>query len=96
MRKQDKVLLWPAYFDSNKTRAEGRRVPRNLAVPSPKLEELQRAMERMGLRPEAASEAKHPSAPWQKTGVVVVSKKGSKTRIIQGIARELLTMRGQT
>jgi len=95
MRKQDKVILWPAYFDSTRTRTEGRRVPKNLAVPSPKLEELQKAAERIGLHSEAVLEAKCPSAPWQKTGMILVSKKGSKTRIIREIAKELLNIRGQ-
>jgi len=96
MRKQDKVILWPAYFDSTKTRLEGRKVPKNLAVPSPRLEELQRAAERMGLHSDAVSDAKHPGVPWQKTGMVVVPKKGSKTQIIRGVAKEIVVMRGQT
>jgi len=95
MRKQDKVILWPAYFDSTKTRTEGRRVPKNLAVPSPRIEELQKATERIGLHSEAVLEAKCPSATWQKTGMILVSKKGSKTRIIREIAKELLNIRGQ-
>jgi len=96
MRKQDRVVLWPAYFDSTKTCNEGRRVPKNLAVPSPRLEELQRATERLGIHSEAVLDAKHPSTPWQKTGMVVVTKKGSKTQTMLGIAKELLAMRGQT
>ena len=95
MRKQDKVILWLAYFDSAKTRMEGRRVPKNLAVPSPRLEELQRATERIGLHPETVLEAKYPSASWQKTGMVVVPKRGSKTQIIREIAKEISFMRGQ-
>ena len=96
MRKQDKVVLWPAYFDSTKTRIEGRRVSKNLAVPSPKLEELQKATERIGLHSEVVSDAKHPSAPWQKTGIIVAPKKGSKTQIIREVAEELFAMRPQT
>jgi len=96
MRKQDKVVLWPAYFDSTKTRTEGRRVPKNLAVPSPRLEEMQKATERLGIQSEAVLDAKHPGAPWQKTGMVVISKKGSKTQIMRGIAKELLAMREKT
>lgn len=96
MRKQDKLILWPAYFDSTKTRIEGRRVPKNLAVPSPKLEELQRATERIGLHSEVVLDAKYPSTSWKKTGMIVVPKKGSKNQIIRGVARELLTIRGQT
>ena len=95
MRKQDKIILWPVYFDSTKTRTEGRRVPKNLAVPSPKIEELQKATERTGLHSEAVLEARCPSTPWQKTGMAVVSKRGSKTKIIKEIAKELLNIRGE-
>jgi len=94
MRKQDKVILWPAYFDSTKTRTEGRRVPKNLTVPSPRLEELQRATEQIGLGAEAVLEAKYPSAPWQKVGAITVPKRGSKTQTIRGVAKEILAMRG--
>ena len=43
MRKQDKMIIWPAYFDSTKTRRDGRRIPKSLAVPSPKILEIKDA-----------------------------------------------------
>ena len=43
MRKQDKAIIWPAYFDQAKTRKKGRRVPKNMAVQSPKILEIQEA-----------------------------------------------------
>jgi len=82
MRKRDKTLLWPAYFDSSKTRLQGRRVPKNLAIVSPKLEEIQNATKSVGLPSEVVLEVKYPKAPWQKTGYIVIPKKSSKTKII--------------
>lgn len=95
MRKQDKIVLWPVYFDSTKTRLEGRRVPKNLAIPSPKLEEIQKAVELMGLHPEIVSDAKRPNVPWQKTGLIVVPKKGSKVQTLRKIAKELVNSRAK-
>ena len=94
MRKQNKIVLWPVYFDSNKTRMEGRRVAKKLAIPSPKLEEIQKAVKRMGLQPEMVSDAIHPSSPWQKTGLLVIPKKDSKVKTLRKIAKELLDIRG--
>ena len=34
MRKKDGIIIWPAYLDSNLTRAAGRRIPKNLAAPN--------------------------------------------------------------
>jgi len=93
MRKQDKILLWPAYFDSNKTRLQGRRVPKSLAITSPKPEEIQKAAKNIGLQLEVVSNVKYPKNPWQETGYILIPKKGSKTQIIRKIAKELVNVR---
>jgi len=97
MRKQEKFIIWPLYFDQNKTRGEGRKVPRNLALPAPRLEELQKAAERLGLSPETVPDVAYPGASWQKTGMVLVSKKGgSKLQIMRKMAKELAALRAKT
>ncbi|PVX23886.1 MAG: signal recognition particle [Candidatus Bathyarchaeum sp.] len=93
MRKQNKIFLWSLYFDANKTRTNGRRVPKNLAVSSPKLEELQRAAKRLGLQPEVVSDAAHPSCPWRKTGLLVVPKSEPKSKILKKMGKELSDLR---
>ena len=90
MRKQNKIVLWPVYFDANKTRMEGRRVPRKLATPSPSLDEIQKAMKTIGLLPEVIPDAIHPSSPRQKTGLLIIPKKESKVETLRKIAKELL------
>lgn len=95
MRKKDKIVVWPVYFDSTKTRAEGRSVPKSLAVSSPKLEEIRKAVERMGLRAEVVLDAAHPSNPLRKTGFLFVPKRGSKTETLREIAKELVNIRGK-
>jgi signal recognition particle subunit SRP19 len=95
MRKQDKAIIWPAYFDQTKTRKEGRRVPKSLAVQSPKIMEIEEAAARLGLRHEVAVEAGYPKTPWVKTGMIMVEKKGSKEQIIQKIAKQLLKIRSE-
>lgn len=95
MRKQDKIIIWPVYFDQTETRKNGRRVPKSLAVQHPKIVEVKTAVERLGLKHELASEAGYPKAPWRKTGMIMVEKKGSKERVIRKIANQLLKMRGE-
>ena len=95
MRKQDKAIIWPAYFDSAKTREKGRRVPRSLAVQSPKITEIKEAAEKLGLKHELALEAGYPKTPWVKTGMILVEKKESKEQIIKKIAKQLLKIRSE-
>ena len=95
MQKQGRIVLWPVYLDSTKTRSEGRRVSKKLAVPAPKLEEIHKVATSLGFKPEIVSNAAHPSFPWQKTGLIITSKKGSKTQIIRKIGEKVLESRGR-
>ncbi len=95
MRKQDKAIIWPAYFDQTKTRKTGRRVPKNLAVPSPKIEEIQDAARRLGLKNEVVATTGYPKTPWQKTGSILVEKTFPKEQIIKKLAKQLVKARSE-
>jgi signal recognition particle subunit SRP19 len=95
MRKQDKVIIWPAYFDQTKTRKDGRRVSKSLAVQHPKIAEVTMAVEKLGLAHEVSAEAGYPKNPWLKTGMILVEKKGSKEQVIRKIANQLSKIRSE-
>jgi signal recognition particle subunit SRP19 len=95
MQKQDKFIIWPAYFDQTKTRKNGRRVTKSLAVQHPKIAEVTMAVEKLGLKHEVAAEAGYTKTPWLKTGKILVEKKGSKEQVIRKIANQLLKVRSE-
>lgn len=95
VRKRDKIVVWPVYFDSTKTRSEGRGVPKQLAVSLPKSDELRKAVERLGLEAEIVLDRAYPSDPLRETGFVVVPKRGPKTQLLRKIAEELAAVRGK-
>lgn len=96
MRKQDKMVIWSAYFDSTKTRKNGRRIPKSLAVPSPKILEVKEAAEKLGLNYEFVLDAGYPKTPWLKTGILLVKKDEAKNQTIKQIAKQLLKIRRAT
>ena len=94
MRKQNKIFLWPIYFDEITSRNGGRRVSKKLAVSAPKVDELQRAAKRLGMQPELVSDAAHPSFPWKTTGLITLPKTSdSKDKIVKKVAKELSSLR---
>jgi len=95
MRKSDKIILWSAYFDSTKSRSQGRRVPKKLAVSAPKLDEVRKAAEKLGFHPEIVPDAAYPNTPWKKTGFIIVSKKETKVKVIRGIAKGISANRAK-
>ena len=95
MRKLDKFIIWPIYFDCNKTRKEGRRVPKNLAVIAPKILEVKAAADKLGLENEVNLEAHFPKTPWTKSGMLLVEKREAKEEIIQDLAKHLQKIKSQ-
>jgi signal recognition particle subunit SRP19 len=95
MRKQEKYVVWPVYFDQGKTRGEGRKIPKGQAQQAPRLEEIMRVAQKLGLQPEIRPELAYPAQPWQKTGMLLIDKKGSKLEAMRKIAQELAMQRVQ-
>ena len=89
MRKRDEIVLWPVYFDSQRTRAEGRRIPRRLAKPVPTLDVVGKAVGNLGHPYEVVSEAAHPRFHWKKTGFILVKKTKPKNQFILEVAQEI-------
>ena len=70
-------------------------MPKNLAVPSPKILEIQDAATKLGLEPELVPEKGYPKTPWAKPGMLLVQKKGSKEQVINKITKQLLKARSE-
>lgn len=95
MRKQYKVIIWPAYFDSGRTRKEGRRVNKPLAISSPKISEIEEAATRLGLEYEVIPEKGYPKSPWSRPGMILVEKQGSKEQVINKLVKQLQRSRNE-
>jgi signal recognition particle subunit SRP19 len=93
MRKSDMIILWPVYFDSSRTRREGRRLPKKLCVTSPNITMLEKAVKNLGLNFEITLESAYPRLPWIKTGFIIVKKNGKKkSQILREVASELIRL----
>jgi len=89
MRRREEIVLWPVYFDSTRTRIEGRKVPKRLAKPSPTLSMLEKAAGNLGFSYEAVADAAYPRFPWKKNGLLLVKKTKPKKQIIAEVAQEI-------
>ncbi len=89
MRERGWQRLYPAYFDSSKSRSEGRRVAKELAVDRPRLEEVAEAARRLGLEVRVVEDARYPRCWWDLKGVVLVEKRMRKEELLRRVARSL-------
>jgi len=79
MKQHGRMIIWLANMDASKSRRQGRRLPKSLCLEMPKLAEVEDAARALGLESNSRSDAARPSRPWEKTGCIIVERKG-KTR----------------
>ena len=88
-------VIWPAYIDSELSRAEGRRVPKDLAVEEPTVEEIAKAVQQIGYDAIVERDKAYSREQWLERGRVVVrgADDSSKNDLVQAVAAYVVAMR---
>ncbi|GAB4325222.1 MAG: signal recognition particle protein Srp19 [Promethearchaeota archaeon] len=90
MRRRRKIRFWPAYFDRNRSRAAGRRLPKNLSVEKVTALQVAKAAKEVGYDVEYEPELRYPRSWWDPPGAVLVDTRGNKkTKVLRQIADQL-------
>ena len=92
--KDSRVAIWPAYIDAGRSRGEGRQVSRRDAIEKPTIDEIMAAAMEMGLQAEAERDKLYPKEWWEKSGRVLMPKRGPKTALVKEIAKRIKRRRG--
>jgi signal recognition particle subunit SRP19 len=93
LKNPGKIIVWPANLDSAKSKIEGRKVAKAIAVQAPRPEEINEAAKRLSLEAELVLGKSRPSSWWEKAGYVIVTKKGTKTNVFRALAGEIRKIR---
>lgn len=88
-------ILWTAYFDAEKSRSDGRRVPLELAIEEPTVDEIAQAVQQVGYDAIIERTVAYPREPWHEGGRVVVrgADEESKNDIVQAVGAYLQVIR---
>ncbi|MFC5969837.1 signal recognition particle subunit SRP19 [Halomarina salina] len=80
-------VIWPAALDANLSRAEGRRVSLDLAVPDPTVEEIAKAVQQVGYDAVVEREKRYPRE-YETRGRVLVQNAddAGKSDLLQAVA----------
>ncbi len=86
-------VIWPVYLDAERSRSAGRRVPLDLAVEEPTVEEIAAAVEQVGYGARVDPDASHPQEFEPRGRVIVEDVEDAKNDLIQALAAYLTAMR---
>ena len=94
MRRKGKRILFPAYFDVNRSVRMGRRLSKAKAIPLPTIEELAEAATKLKYTAEIDPNAKYPRSWYDAPGMLLIDTMGQKkVKVMEKIAREIVTIR---
>jgi signal recognition particle subunit SRP19 len=87
-------VIWPAAFDAECTRSEGRRVPEDLAVPDPSVDEIAQAVQQVGYDAVIERDKTYPRE-YEPRGRVLVkdADDATKTDLLGAVAAYLNALR---
>ncbi len=83
------MIIWPAYIDKEKTRAEGRKVPKNIAIYNPRVDKIAKVLKNMGYEVKIYRDKCYPRQHWDVCGCVEVNYTGKKLTLLKEICKRL-------
>ncbi|MFC6888045.1 signal recognition particle subunit SRP19 [Halorubrum trueperi] len=87
-------VVYPAYFDADRSRSDGRRVPTDLAVEDPTVDEIAKAVQQVGYDAVIERDTTY-SREFEPRGSVIVrgTEDTAKNDLVQAIAAYLGAIR---
>lgn len=87
------TIIWPQYINKDLSLSEGRKVPKDIAVKDPTLNDIERALKRMGLPMTIERDKSYPGKWYEKSGRVIAESDKRKPELLRDICEEIKKMR---
>jgi signal recognition particle subunit SRP19 len=88
-RSDKRWVIWPCYFDVSRSRSEGRRVAKRIAIKEPTIDLVEKAARALRFNPTVEQAARYPAKPWKRCGRVLIEKTQKKENSIKQIAERM-------
>lgn len=87
------ITIWPQYLDKNLTINEGRKISKGDCVKEPTLNDIERALKRLGLQYDLEKDKSYPGKWYEKSGRALVEWEGTKLELIREISLKIKEIR---
>ena len=87
------ITIWPQYLNKDLTLSEGRKISKEIAVSSPTMAEIERALKRLGFTYNVQKERSYPGKWYEKSGRVLVEYDKTKLELIKEISLKIKEIR---
>ena len=87
------ITIWPQYLNKNLSLKEGRKIAKEYAVKDPELNDIERALKRLGLKYSMQKEFSYPGKWYEKSGRVLVEWEGTKLELLKEVSFKIKEIR---
>lgn len=87
------ITIWPQYLNKNLSLSEGRKISKEIAVTSPTISEIERALKRLGFTYEIERDKAYPGKWYEKSGRALVEYDNTKLELIKEISLKIKEIR---
>lgn len=87
------ITIWPQYLNKNLSLKEGRKIAKEYAVKDPELNDIERALKRLGLKYSMQREFSYPGKWYEKSGRVLVEWEGTKLELLKEVSLKIKEIR---
>ena len=87
------ITIWPQYLNQDLSLNEGRKISKEDAVKEQSLNDIERALKRLGLKYNIQKEFSYPGKWYEKSGRILVEWEGTKLELIREISLKIKEIR---
>lgn len=87
------ITIWPQYLNKELSINEGRKISKEDSVKEPTINDIERALKRLGLTFELEKDKSYPGKWYEKSGRALVEWEGTKLELIKEISLKIKEMR---
>ncbi len=88
------LIFWPQYFDLKRSRSDGRRLSKKLAIDKITTKDIAKAARRLGYKAEIEGSFRYPRTWYDEPGRVLIDTKGKKkSKVLLEVAKEIRKMK---
>ena len=87
------ITIWPQYLNKNLSLKEGRKISKEDAVKDPSMNEIEKALKRLGLSYNIDKERAYPGKWYEKSGRALVEWEGTKLELIREVTLKIKEIR---
>ena len=87
------ITIWPQYLNKNLSLKEGRKIAKEDCVKDPSINEIEKALKRLGLEYELEKERAYPGKWYEKSGRALVEWDKTKLELIREISLKIKEIR---